>query len=77
MLEQLLALVRLGGVRTTESLARQLGVTPGLIEVMLADLDRRGYVTLSDRCDTSCSGCDAASQCGQSGVQRLWTGRPK
>jgi DNA-binding IclR family transcriptional regulator len=77
MLEQLLSIVRAGGAQTTESLARQLGVTPKLVEAMLADLGRRGYVVRSDMCDTHCVGCDAASQCSQQGMQRLWTVRHK
>jgi len=73
MLEHLLAIMRQGGVQTTESLARQLGVTPGLVEAMLDDLERRGCVTQAGVCGDGCAGCDLAKDCNQHLGQRLWT----
>lgn len=72
MLEHLLGIMRQGGVQTTESLARQLGVTPGLVEAMLADLERRGYVAQAGTCGDGCAGCDLAKGCSQHGGQKLW-----
>jgi len=73
MLEQLLAIMRRGGVQTTESLARRLGVTPALVEMMLADLERRGYVAQAGACGDACAGCELAADCGHQTGQRLWT----
>jgi len=73
MLEQLLAIMRHGGVQTTESLARQLGVTPGLIEAMLADLQQRGLVAQAGVCGDGCTGCALAGDCNHTTGQRLWT----
>jgi hypothetical protein len=73
MLEQLLVIMRQGGVQTTESLARQLGATPGLVEAMLDDLERRGYVAQSGDCGDGCAGCDLARGCSKQGGQKLWT----
>lgn len=72
MLEHLLLLVRQGGLQTSDGLARQMGVTPTLVEMMLADLQRRGVVAQSGTCGDGCNGCDVASACGQGGAQRLW-----
>lgn len=73
MLEQLLAIMHRGGVQTIESPARDLDTTPGLIEAMLADLERRGYVKQGGLCGSGCSGCDLAQGCSQHNQQRLWT----
>lgn len=72
MLERLLALMRQGGLQTTESLARRLGVTPGLVDLMLADLERLGYVAQVAHCGDQCSGCDVQRGCEQQTLQKLW-----
>jgi hypothetical protein len=73
MIEKLLVIMRRGGTQTMESLARQLGVTPALVEAMLADLERRGYVAQSGNCGDGCSGCDLAQGCSKQGGQKIWT----
>ncbi len=75
MLEKMLALMRRGGVQTTQSLARQLDVTPGLIEAMLADLQQRGLVAQAGECGDGCTGCAVAEDCNHATGQRLWTVR--
>jgi hypothetical protein len=72
MLEKLLGIMRRGGVQTTESLARELNATPGLVEAMLADLERRGYVAQSGDCGDGCAGCDLARGCSKQSGQKLW-----
>ena len=82
MLERLLSMLAEGGVRTPMQLADQLGVSQGLIEQMLADLSRLGYLRpvdgLSCRApfdgeSTPCSGCPVSSACavGKRGEQ-VW-----
>jgi predicted transcriptional regulator len=73
MLEQLLAIVRRGGAQTTESLARQLGVTPALVDMMLADLERRGFVAQAGACADGCGACGLAKDCSRQTGQKLWT----
>ncbi len=73
MLEQLLAIMRRGGVQSIDSLARELHATPGLVDAMLADLERRGYVRQVGMCGSACAGCDLARGCDQHSQQRLWT----
>jgi len=73
MLEQLLAIMRRGGVQSIDSLARELHATPGLVEAMLADLERRGYVKQAGMCGSGCAGCDLERGCAEHKQQRLWT----
>ena len=72
MLDRLLTLVRQGGVQTPEGLARQMGVTPGLVQAMLADLQRRGYLQAASACGDSCTGCDSVEACAGASGQRAW-----
>ena len=44
MLERLLSILAEGGIHTPAELAEQLGVSEGLIQQMLADLSRVGYL---------------------------------
>jgi hypothetical protein len=82
MLERLLDLLATGGVYTPGELAARLGVTDGLLDQMLADLSRMGYLRqVGDiACSSSpnvpsgrCGGCSLAAACavGQSGG-RMW-----
>jgi hypothetical protein len=82
MLERLLSLLRSGGLHTPAGLARELGVSAGLVEHMLADLARMGYLrpvagaacAASDGGETGgCAGCSLAAACaaGRPGG-RVW-----
>ncbi len=82
MLEQLLDLLATGGVHTPGELAARLGVSDGLLDQMLADLSRMGYLRqVGDMaCSPSpdapsgrCGGCRLAEACaaGKSGG-RVW-----
>jgi hypothetical protein len=62
-------------VQTTESLARQLETTPRLVDMMLADLERRGYIKQSSTCSDGCASCELATGCGEQPRQRLWSVR--
>lgn len=75
MLEKLLALLREGGVQTTEGLARQLDVSPVMVDMMLGDLERRGYLARRGDCADACGGCDLIGECRHMGQPRLWTTR--
>jgi len=82
MLERLLELLATGGVHTPGELAARLGVSDGLLDQMLADLSRMGYLRQvgdmacspsPDALTGRCGGCSLASACtaGQSGG-RVW-----
>jgi hypothetical protein len=80
-LEQLLRLLVEGGAHTPPQLARQLGVPEGLLEPMLADLGRLGYLRraadltcqAAPGAATPCAGCPLGATCavGKPGGQ-LW-----
>jgi len=73
MLERLLSLVGQGGVHSYTDLARQLDVTVELLEQMLQDLARMGYLRLvADGCETQCAGCPLAETCAAGGPTRVW-----
>jgi hypothetical protein len=73
MLEQLLRLVAEGGIHSYDDLAGQLSIPVPLLETMLEDLARLGYLRPVDNgCGMHCAGCSMGS-CSISGPGRLWT----
>jgi hypothetical protein len=73
MIEQLLSLVAEGGVHSYEELMRRLGVSQPLLEMMLENLARLGYLrAANDGCGTHCSGC-AMGSCSVAGSGQLWS----
>ena len=75
MLMQLLALIGRGGVQRPADLAAELGVSPGLLEQMLADLEWMGYLSrIGGGCSiASCSHCSLACVRPAGGSGRIWT----
>jgi hypothetical protein len=78
MLSQLLELLRAGGTRRVADLARELDTTPALIEVMLEDLTRMGYLErMGGDCTEECGTCPMAGLCAagsslKEGSGQLW-----
>ena len=73
MLERLLQLLAKGGVQSYADLTERLSISPGLLEMMLDDLSRLGYLRAVDRgCGGPCQGC-ALGGCSIVGPGRLWT----
>ena len=55
-------------------LARELDTTPALVEVMLEDLGRMGYLKrVGGECGEGCSGCPMAGLCAVGGGGLVWT----
>jgi hypothetical protein len=83
VLERLLCLLARGGVHTPAELAAELGVSESLLEQMLADLSRMGYLrpVLNPTCLPSpnghsvlCAQCPLSSTCAVAGSgARVWT----
>jgi len=74
MLERLLSLVRQGGVHSYTDLARQLDVSEELLEQMLQDLARMGYLRpVADGCESHCAGCPMAETCAIGSPTQVWT----
>ncbi len=64
MLEKLLEAISQSGTVQPAVLARQLGVSPALVELMIADLERGGYLRAVEGCaQGECAGCAASGAC--------------
>ena len=86
MLEKLLAMLRRGNVYSYADLARELGVSEALLEGMLENLARLGYLRLVSNppagCQSAggslanvghCQGCSMKGACAVGGQGRVWT----
>ena len=72
MIDQLLRLVAEGGVHSYEDLTSHLSISQPLLEMMLEDLSRLGYLRpVGDGCAGHCNGC-AVGGCSVAGPGRLW-----
>ena len=75
MLRELLGLLEEGGTRRVSELADELGTTPALVEVMLEDLTRMGYVKpVAAECSDKCTACPMADSCAAGGVSEEGSG---
>lgn len=73
MIEQLLRFVAEGGVHSYGDLAKRLSVSLPLLEMMLEDLSRLGYLRPADvDCGAHCASCPIGG-CSIVGPNRLWT----
>jgi hypothetical protein len=73
MIDQLLLMVAEGGVHSYEDLTRHLSISQPLLEMMLEDLGRLGYLrVVGDGCGGHCGGC-AVGGCSIAGPGQLWT----
>lgn len=78
MLNRLLHLLEEGGTRRVSDLAKELETTPELVEVMLEDLTRMGYVKpVTSECSDKCATCPMSDACAAgdpsaSGGGRVW-----
>jgi predicted ArsR family transcriptional regulator len=73
LLDRLLSLLRQGGVRSLAEVAAELGTSPALVEAMLEDLSRRGYLRpVEAQCARECAGCAQSGRCAVSGAGRVW-----
>lgn len=71
MLQKLLERISHGGGFSTRSLALEFGVTNELMEAMLGDLVRAGYLRSMDGCETTeCGKCGSAATCKPRG--KIW-----
>ena len=73
MLNRLLELLRAGGTHRVVELARALDTTPELVEMMLEDLDRMGYLKrVGGECGEGCGGCSLAGLCSVGAGGQVW-----
>ena len=73
MLQRLLELLRAGGTRRVADLARELDTTPRLVEAMLEELCRMGYLRrVRGGCGEACSACTVAGLCAAGSGGQVW-----
>ncbi len=73
-LEKLLKRLANGQDHTLNDMASELGVPPGLVEQMLDDLERGGYVRRIEAvCGERCETCPYQGRCGITQGGRIWT----
>ena len=80
LLEKLLKHLAEDGVHSLTELALMLDVDLNLLEQMLHDLERAGYLRqVETSCDTeqSCTGCPRQGTCRLLHAGRVWTLTPK
>jgi DNA-binding Lrp family transcriptional regulator len=64
MLDRLLELLQEGGTRRVHYLADELDTTPMLVQVMLEDLARMGYLRrVGAECSGECTACPLSGTC--------------
>lgn len=72
MLESLLRVVAEGGIHSYDSLGKRLAISQPLLEVMLEDLAKLGYLRrVEAECGKHCTSCSIGS-CSVTGPGRLW-----
>jgi len=73
MLHKLLHIIRSANVHSLKQLAQQLDVSQTLLESMIDELVRMGYLRpIQAGCDESCSSCPMSSSCGIGSSGRMW-----
>lgn len=74
MLRTLLEKVATGGVHSYADLCRELGVSESLLEQMLIDLERMGYLKrVGTDCERHCANCSLNGTCAISRGGQVWT----
>jgi hypothetical protein len=78
MFETLLSVIAAKGTTTSADLARGLGVHHGLLDAMLEDLTRKGYLSaVTEGCSVACDRCPMHKACLYRRQARIWMLSPK
>lgn len=73
MLNEVLRMIAQGGIHTRRELAQRLDVSEELLEQMIDELVRLGYLKpVVGDCDDRCAGCPFAAKCTIGGGGRIW-----
>ena len=74
MLEDLLRRVAEKGTASSAELARELGVSPALMQGLLESLDRQGYAqVMMAGCGRPCAACPLHAACLYRHAPRVWS----
>lgn len=66
MFNRLLMILKRGGTVTVNQLARELGTTPEVVDGMIDQMARQGWLhALSASCDSTCGACALARDCSR------------
>ncbi|MBM3190612.1 MAG: hypothetical protein FJZ90_18085 [Chloroflexi bacterium] len=61
-------------IHTLDELSHEMDISPGLLEQMLQDLERGGYLrAVESSCEGRCTDCPQRAACALSFGGRLWT----
>jgi hypothetical protein len=72
VLKRVLSTVAGGRVGNTAELADALGVSPAMVEAMVAELELRGLLHRLGDCGEPCDGCPSEMQCGPAPKGSAW-----
>lgn len=73
MLQELLDKLAAGGVHSYADLCRELDVSEGLLEQMLMDLERLGYLKrVGTNCEEHCAACSMNNVCAVGLPGHIW-----
>jgi len=72
MLQELIRTISSKGGHTLQALAQQLDVSETLLEAMLDDLVRMGYLQSIEALCSGCRTCSVASACAAGKLGRMW-----
>lgn len=72
MLQKLLRTISSKGGHTLQALAQQLDISEALLETMLDDLVRMGYLQPIEGLCSGCETCSVASACAVGKPGRMW-----
>ncbi len=73
MLDNLLRIIATGGAHSYKELAHRLGISEALLDTMLEDLRRMGYLRLTGAsCSACCEHCPMGDACAVGHAGRVW-----
>ncbi len=74
MLHRLLQILAEGGAHSYAGLARAVGVGEELLQQMIEELARMGYLrAVGGSCQAKCEDCPVAGVCAVGGLSRVWS----
>ena len=71
-MRELIGVIAEGQAHSQTELARRLGVSEGLVEQILEDLARKGYLEPIAGCADQCAACPLAKTCIIGHPRRAW-----
>lgn len=74
MLNQLLKITAQGGIHSIKDLAKEFDITESLVQTILEDLERMGYLQrIGATCAGRCEHCETSAGCTFSTGGKIWS----